>query len=188
VNKNFTFGINYDRLDRINKLVLTRIENNSDVEEPEGQMYFHCRVDMQNALSLMDDQEVDRYVALGMDNLYRALFAKILKLIEGRKEYLTFKADLVVKPVSNDFKYGGMLIDLVLYYELFVTPSRATAVYIPEIRYDAVPQSWSPGCEMKRTPIEWRCGHCTTPNPMERRTCTQCGAPRALLIQEMDNE
>ena len=33
--------------------------------------------------------------------------------------------------------------------------------------------------------IEFRCGHCTTPNPIERTTCSQCGAPRAKLIQEM---
>jgi uncharacterized OB-fold protein len=33
--------------------------------------------------------------------------------------------------------------------------------------------------------IEWRCGYCSSPNVPEKRHCSQCGAPRALLIQEM---
>lgn len=34
--------------------------------------------------------------------------------------------------------------------------------------------------------IEWRCGYCNTANEKIVKFCTQCGAPRALLIQEME--
>lgn len=33
---------------------------------------------------------------------------------------------------------------------------------------------------------EWRCGHCETPHDFKHRYCTQCGAPRAQLIQEIE--
>ena len=112
----------------------------------------------------------------------------IYKLVNGwvtGYQYVTFKADMVVTPVSSNISRWGMFIDLVLYYELFVTPTRNAMVYIPEIVYEPVRASWKLDGDVNRRPIEWRCGHCTTPNPMEERSCTQCGAPRALLIQEM---
>ncbi|MCK5486572.1 MAG: hypothetical protein KAI86_10185 [Desulfobacterales bacterium] len=33
--------------------------------------------------------------------------------------------------------------------------------------------------------VEWKCGYCQAVNTIEERSCTQCGAPRATLIQEM---
>lgn len=33
--------------------------------------------------------------------------------------------------------------------------------------------------------VEWICEYCHSPNETSKRFCSQCGAPRALLIQEM---
>ena len=64
--------------------------------------------------------------------------------------------------------------DLLYTMEVFAMPTRN--MVIPELVYDTFDEP---------RVVEWRCGHCKTPNAMEERLCTQCGAPRALLVQEL---
>jgi len=39
----------------------------------------------------------------------------------------------------------------------------------------------------EQRPIEWRCDYCQSVNVLGAMECGKCGAPRPLLIQEMNN-
>lgn len=62
--------------------------------------------------------------------------------------------------------------ELMVRIEIFVSGTHK--VKVPVMVYD-----------IHGRPIEWRCGYCDTPSEIKERSCTQCGAPRALLVQEM---
>lgn len=76
----------------------------------------------------------------------------------------------------------GPSLKLILILEVFKTIAKAvehTPHFVPEFRYETPTSGSIP------RPIEWRCGHCQVPNPIDNVKCESCGAPRYLLIQEM---
>lgn len=95
----------------------------------------------------------------------------VSQLMVGRDEYFLLK---FYPEILRKQQYD---ITLELTASVTIAPTQSVVVPI----FDFSPSS------MSSTPkvVEWRCGHCRTPNPMKNRLCDRCGATRALLIQEM---
>lgn len=119
-------------------------------------------------------QDSENVVAETWNATYRSAIEYVSEMAIGREEYMVFK----LKPsVYND----DLSINFILEGELLVAKTKE--VVIPEFIYRG------------NIPVEWRCGHCQMPNPMEATYCGEkhthavgCGAPRARLIQELFNQ
>lgn len=120
--------------------------------------------------SLENKEHYIEFIGSAWQRLYDQLAKQIMRKTIGRKEYF------VTRFIPHMKDEQGYMIILELRAECFVAPTRN--VYIPEIIYTPTSMGWN---KMK----EWRCGYCRSPNEMESRHCTQCGSPRALLLQEM---
>lgn len=113
-------------------------------------------------------QDIAKYRA---HQMRMQLTARVVELMEEHpNEWLAMK----VHPLQARENPELCTTDLLYTMEVFVMPTRNA--YIPELVYDVFDEP---------KVVEWRCGHCKTPNVMEDRLCTQCGAPRALLVQEL---
>ena len=106
-------------------------------------------------------------------SMYQKMAHEIARRAIGFKDYFVTR----YYPFVSRGKWGSYsdTLQLTLYVDIFVTQHKD--VVIPDFRYEYV--------DNKPRAIEWRCGHCSSPNEISARQCTQCGAPRALLIQEM---
>jgi len=100
---------------------------------------------------------------------YQQAMLHITKQIIGRKEYFVFR---FFPKLVNDYR-EDFCVNLELSWDIFAAPTKN--IVIPEFTY------------IDNHPVEWKCGACTSPNEIKERHCTQCGSPRALLIQEMRN-
>ena len=100
--------------------------------------------------------------------LYEGAVRKVTDLIMGKTDHFVVR----YLPIISKDLIGN--IELEVTYEIMCVQNRD--VVIPIFTYS----------ETSHSVIEWRCGHCASPNEIKERHCTQCGAPRALLIQEMD--
>jgi hypothetical protein len=107
------------------------------------------------------------------ERMYRRYSDYIVSLTIGRDNWLVHKAQAEVYLDSTGFT---PVFNLRLFVETFVAQS--SRVVIPEIEWT---YSKVDGYSVK----EWRCGYCRSPNIIKDRHCTQCGSPRALLMQEM---
>lgn len=114
--------------------------------------------------------EHESYVQRTWHELYRAISDQVVKMSIGRDAYLVTR----MTPKIREAYYGSgfPLTEFIVQAEMFYATERNFV--IPIVTYD----------EQFRA-IEWRCGYCNSPNVIEERHCSQCGAPRALLIQEM---
>jgi hypothetical protein len=108
------------------------------------------------------------------DRMYRQYADYIVSITIGRDDWLVHKATAEASWMPYESYFPA--IRLRLYVDMFVAPTRQ--VYVPEIVWE---YSAFGGYHAK----EWRCGYCKSPNEMKERHCTQCGSPRAKLIQEM---
>lgn len=149
-----------------------------DVENIDGR--FAIRSEVPIFEIYRDFSEKEEYLAYAWKRMYQQLTLKVAELMVGRDEYFVLK---FIPIVQNDYgDYIGEKYIMSLYVDITVAQSRN--VVIPEFVYD--PISLTPKI------VEWRCGHCHMPNPMEAKYCGEigehphgCGAPRALLIQEL---
>lgn len=105
--------------------------------------------------------------------LYKQANEVLTQLMIGREDYLAVRITPQVLNLPQTFDYVRLKLRLLVDVFWVNTPN----VVLPTLVYD---EGWD-----KAELIEWRCGYCQAPNEMMARTCTQCGAPRALLIQEM---
>ena len=78
--------------------------------------------------------------------------------------------------VRTSVIYPGTL-NLAVRTTLLFTHSSQPVLVVPQIIYDG-----------NSLLVEWRCGYCGSPQPVSRRECSQCGAQRALLLQEILHE
>ena len=111
-----------------------------------------------------------RFLDYAWEQLYRKAADTIISITFGRDDYLVSRIRPLVDP------YGAQsfrMITLGLRMELFF--AQTERVIIPEMVYE--PNT--------NKVIEWRCGYCGVPNKPDERTCVKCGAPRALLLQEL---
>ncbi len=124
-------------------------------------------------------REIDGYMSAVLDSyfiehVWRELYIDAVRtvaeiqLAANDKTFYHVNYSPVVKyPLFPEDRY-----ELMLRIEIFVSGTHK--VKVPVIIYD-----------IQGRVVEWRCGYCTTPNEVADKVCTQCGAPRALLIQEM---
>lgn len=108
-------------------------------------------------------------IAYHWEAMYEDVIRRIARLTSGKTNYFVTR----FIPRMTESNSLGIVLELLV--DCFVAPTRN--VYIPEIVYENVGDF----SQIK----EWRCGYCRSPNKMGERHCTQCGSPRALLIQEM---
>lgn len=109
----------------------------------------------------------EEYLRHQWKNLYFTIIKKLADVFIGRKEYFVIR---LLPHVLEDYSaFSKIKIGMIV--ECFVAQNKN--IIIPEFTY------------VRNTVTEWRCGHCSTPNTMTKRLCTQCGAPRALLLQEI---
>lgn len=114
------------------------------------------------------------YIQHAWMDVYYSLLRKLAEVFIGRKEYFVIR--MIPYVFEKDFR-SVPNIKIGCFVECFVAESRN--IVIPQITYQG-----------ENFMKEWRCGSCGTPNPLKEnskpiRLCTQCGAPRALLIQEI---
>jgi hypothetical protein len=115
------------------------------------------------------DEDSD-YLQHSWERLYHDISYELMKRTIGRKDYFVTR----FVPRMRDSENGwGIVLELLV--DCFVAQTKN--VYIPEIVYER--------SGIYTVIKEWRCGYCSSPNEMKERHCTQCGSPRALLIQEM---
>lgn len=105
------------------------------------------------------------------DRLYEQAIRHVTNIIVGRDEY--FVVRYIPMILSQPFDY---YVSFRVSFEIFVAQSKNMTILLPPTFV------YSPVTGQIK---EWRCGHCQSPNEMSARHCTQCGAPRAKLIQEM---
>lgn len=136
--------------------------------EPESQRIDGNRFGQKISITLdmLDRDDMERYVAYNWRKLYIDIWNHITTCTIGQSYWVTTK-------FYPEVLRGTYTLDLCLFVDIFVSPTNK--VVVPEFIYS----SWG------HEPIEWRCGYCRSPNRVEERHCTQCGSPRALLIQEM---
>lgn len=124
------------------------------------EMLFHAHIDM------------DNYIQRMWQIMYEKAVREVTAIIMGRTEH--FLCRYIPKVYSNMGAYTATPgLTLRVIYEIMVC--QTSNIVIPTFVYP----------EASRQPVEWRCGYCTSPNQIHDRHCTQCGAPRALLIQEI---
>lgn len=141
-----------------------------DVEEDGDRFRIVTRIPVyQFEPNLISPPPINEYVARSWQNMYSQLIMKAAQLMLGRDEYyvLKFYLEVLRSPAAFD-------VDLRLSMNIFVALTHE--IGIPEFIYDPVETNMV---------IEWRCGYCNSPNLKEERFCSQCGAGRALLIQEL---
>ena len=109
------------------------------------------------------------------DDLYTDVFRKLALYIIGKPDYFftRFVPRMYTERSVNMYE-DGVVLELIT--EIFVAPTRN--IFIPEFVYEPVASGMS-------RMVEWRCGYCRSPNELRDRHCSQCGSPRAVLIQEM---
>lgn len=100
------------------------------------------------------------------EGIYFNAIHKVTSLIMGRQEHFVVR---YIPELLHDMDF----LILRVVYEVMVAHTRD--VVIPTFVYE----------EHTTKVIEWRCGYCGVPNEIKHKTCCKCGAPRALLIQEM---
>jgi hypothetical protein len=104
-------------------------------------------------------------------NLYFTVVRKIMEIqmAAPSNHFVHSRCIPLVTPPWNDL---DMSIELIVKAEIFISSQRK--INVPVIIYDE-----------RGVAREWRCGHCDVPQDIKERTCANCGAPRALLLQEM---
>lgn len=102
--------------------------------------------------------------------LYRDAVAAVaeMQLSANEKTYYHVNYSPIVKYPWE----AGDPYEIMVRIEVFVSGTHK--IKVPVLIYD-----------IQGRVIEWRCGYCDTPNEIADRNCTQCGAPRAKLLQEM---
>jgi hypothetical protein len=137
---------------------------------PSKDTLYGCSCMLSDGLLESCRDSLDGLVQHTWSHLYHEAIGAVTNVIMGRTEHFVVRyIPSIIREMCG--------IQFIVKYEIVVCPTRTFVVqdiYIPTFEYDHRGQL-----------IEWRCGHCTSPNPVEKRHCTQCGAPRALLIQEM---
>jgi hypothetical protein len=143
-----------------------------ELENIEGRWGIESRVDARD-LYFGNAEKFKDIVGREWEMMYRKYSYYIVSLTIGRDNWLVHKAQADVYLDASEFV---PVFHMRLFVETFVAPSNK--IVIPEIEWT---YSKVDGYSIK----EWRCGYCRSPNVIKDRHCTQCGSPRALLIQEM---
>ena len=112
------------------------------------------------------DQQGD-FIRSVWQKLYERVLHEVAGMMLGREEYfvIRFVPKWFTDYEKNEYRFS-VIAEIMQALE--------KSVVMPKFIYDNQ-------CRL----IEWRCGYCNSPNEVKSRHCTQCGAPRALLIQEM---
>lgn len=124
-----------------------------------------CEIRLSEELLYKPNAEI--YIQHAWKSIYENAVREVTNIIMGRREHFVCR---YIPTVLKEF-YG---IRFRVVYEIMVCQTKE--FIIPTFKY-------SEGNEI----IEWRCGYCSSPNEKKARHCSQCGAPRALLIQELDD-
>lgn len=121
------------------------------------------------------DEHADKIFQDIWQDLYIKMTQQLIELQSGISEYLYHRVthQVMHRPDLNAY-------ELRLVADVFIAQTREITQYIPkQMKWKLDPIT------NREIPVEWMCGHCDVPNPMINRTCDHCGAPRALLIQEL---
>ena len=138
-------------------------------EEMEGDELYCERIIPEMELAFRKEN-IEEFVQYSWRSMYEMAVRKVTGIIMGRTEHF------IVRYIPTVYHYtslGMPSIKLRVIYELMVVPTRE--YILPVFTYS----------EVTHAPVEWRCGYCSSPNETKERHCTQCGAPRALLLQEL---
>lgn len=100
--------------------------------------------------------------------MYEEVTLKVAKMMIGNSYWYVLKFDP---------RYLRSIDSVILELYCDINIAMTSKIVVPEYIYDLH--------NLAEMPKEWRCGYCKSPNKMEDRHCTQCGAARTLLIQEM---
>lgn len=133
-----------------------------------GKLVVQYSISDREALFAINEQK--DYLARIWRKMYEDLLARIARITIGRDEYFVIKFHPMTEYRGNMF-----MSKLQLGADILVADTKN--VVIPTILWDNSGGNF----RMK----EWRCGYCNSPNELKERHCTQCGATRAKLIQEM---
>ena len=115
--------------------------------------------------------KIEEKIVWSWRHMYNSLTQHLSKIFLGRDDYFVVK----MTPLIYDDFYNGFVPQIKLRILVDINVAHTKNVTIAEWSFDPI----------MNFPIEWKCGNCTTPNLPEDRWCSQCGAPRALLMQEM---
>ena len=115
--------------------------------------------------------KIEERIVWGWRHMYNSLTQHVSKIFLGRDDYFVVK----MTPLIYDDFHNGFVPQIKLRILVDINVAHTKNVTIAEWSFDPV----------MNFPIEWKCAGCSTPNLPEDRWCSQCGAPRALLIQEM---
>jgi hypothetical protein len=133
---------------------------------------LYCEYSIPEYEYISHAEDCEAYIQYHWRALYEMAVRKVTNIVMGRNEHF------IVRYIPTAFHGRSLGMDeikLRVIYELMVVPTKN--YIIPVFTYS----------EITHAPIEWRCGYCASPNEMKERHCTQCGAPRALLLQESPN-
>jgi len=115
---------------------------------------------------------IEKEIAIEWQAMYHNITMHICKLLMGKDYYYVMKLMPFAEDYFDHSHYMGQIIRLRLIADISIAQQKK--VVIPTWIYREINVS-----------VEWRCGGCNTPNIPESRWCSQCGMPRALLLQEM---
>ena len=116
----------------------------------------------------------EEMIIYAWQRMYHDLTMHVSKMFLGRDDYFIIK---MIAMIVDDCNIGWNKYAFRLRIVANISIAESKKVVIPEWSYHVI--------EDKNIPTEWKCGSCTTPNLPDNRWCSQCGAPRALLLQEM---
>lgn len=141
-----------------------------ELEKVEGNRFgYRVFVDEYRAFHLYEQGRIKEYFSYEWVKMYQQVTLKIAKMMMGEDHWYVLKFYPQILHQVNG-------ITMNLYCDINVAMTQN--VIVPEYIYE----------NQNSMPIEWRCGHCQSVNEMKERHCTQCGAPRTMLIQEMKSE
>lgn len=138
------------------------------VENREGRINLRQRI----STHIFDMGSPAEYLQRAWLDLYRTMIEYMSRMVIGNENYLVVK----FHPTVETRDYDQDTVSFHLGAEIMV--AQTANVVMPTFVYNDAPIG-------HRKVIEWRCGYCQSPNKIEERHCSQCGSPRALLLQEM---
>lgn len=145
-----------------------------DIKEIDGRIAIETVVPMYLFLeSNGNTGKFEEYLLHAWKGAYYNITQHLANIMMGRDNYFVIR---LTPSVHEDY---GLSMNEGLRLRIIADIS------VAETRHVIIPQ-WTYDYSMpEKRVVEWRCGACTTPNVPKQRWCTQCGSPRALLMQEM---
>lgn len=157
------FNEHYSQLEEFKRI----LPDPEDVILEDGRYYVQAEIPARTIY----DGDYQQYLKYVWIELYRKMTTKIARAMMGFQGYLVLKIEPMVMANLDGWRVA-LVSDMSF--------AKERNVVIPTFVYDE-----------HNHIVEWRCGNCGMPNPIEAHYCGQtmepagCGAPRTLLAQEL---